>query len=378
MKNEIGLYLHFPFCVRKCNYCDFLSFSTDESIKQDYALAMIREIHAAAKDARDVRVDSVFLGGGTPSIMPARMMRRIFEALYSSFDISQNAEITMEMNPGTLQKANLSFAAECVNRVSLGVQSFEDHELELLGRIHKSRDAVKSVELLRSAGLKNINLDLMSGIPEQTLSSWRNTLKTAIELEVPHLSAYSLIVEEGTAFAKKSSEELKLPDEDSEREMYYETKSLLEKAGLYRYEISNYARPGYECRHNIRYWKRGDYLGFGIGAASLFHHKRWKNTESLKEYLKESENPVRLARDLENLSVRSEMEELMFLGLRMMEGVTEEDFRKEFHEDLRAVYGEVLDREISEGLMTKEGTRYYLTDRGIDVSNWVLSDFLLD
>lgn len=339
---------------------------------------MMEEIKSAAKDARDARVSTIFLGGGTPSIMPARMMRQIFATLYDCFDIADNAEITMEMNPGTLQKANLSFVSDFVNRVSLGVQSFQDEELRLLGRIHTRDQAIHSVELLKEAGIRNINIDLMSAIPSQTLSSWKDTLHTAVELDIPHISAYSLIIEEGTPFAKMKREDLNLPDEDTEREMYYETKRILERAGLFRYEISNYARPGFACRHNVRYWKRGEYLGFGIGAASFFHHKRWKNTDSMEEYLKNSKNPAFLVRDLENISKKSGMEEFMFLGLRMMEGVTEEDFQREFQENLRDVYGDVLDQEISEGLMKQEGTRYFLTDRGIDVSNWVLSDFLFD
>jgi oxygen-independent coproporphyrinogen-3 oxidase len=347
-------------------------------VKEKYGEAMMEEIKSAAGDMKDTCVSTIFLGGGTPSVMPAGVMRRIFSVLYDCFDISDHAEITMEMNPGTLQEENLSFVSDCVNRVSLGVQSFQDKELKLLGRIHNREQAIRSVELLKEAGIRNINIDLMSAIPSQTLSSWKDTLNTALDLEIPHISAYSLIIEEGTPFAKMKREDLNLPDEDTEREMYYETKRILNRAGFSRYEISNYARPGFACRHNVRYWKRGEYLGLGIGAASFFHHKRWKNTDSLEEYLKDSKSPALLVRNPENLSQKSEMEEFMFLGLRMMEGITAEDFQRAFQEDLREVYGKVLDQEISEGLMEREGTRYFLTDRGIDVSNWVLSDFLFD
>ncbi len=378
MREDLGLYLHFPFCVRKCNYCDFLSFASDEAAKRLYADAMIREIRSAAKETKDAVVSTIFLGGGTPSVMPADSLNTVLEALRDSFDISPDAEITMEANPGTLTEEMLSFLSEHVNRISLGVQSFNDRELQLLGRIHDRSEALHSIEEVKKTGIRNINIDLMSGIPEQTLNSWKDTLNTAVDLALPHISAYSLIIEEGTPFAHRKREELHLPDEDTERDMYYETKRILGGAGMKRYEISNYARPGHECRHNVRYWRRGEYLGFGIGAASFYHHRRWKNTDSFKKYLKESGNPKLLMCEEEKLTPQSEMEEFMFLGLRMMEGITEEDFREQFHRDLREVYGKTLKKEISEGLMGQDGTRYFLTDRGIDISNWVLSDFLLD
>lgn len=378
MEKDLGLYLHFPFCVRKCGYCDFLSFPADEAAKHAYADAIIREIRSRAKTLKNASVTTVFLGGGTPSVMPVKALEEIFRTLHDSFAVSPEAEITMEANPGTLSEEMISFLSRQVDRVSLGVQSFNDAELRLLGRIHSRDEALQSVDLLKKAGVRNINIDLMSGIPGQTLDSWRASLRTAVGLDLPHVSAYSLIVEEGTPFARVPMEDLHLPDEDTEREMYYETKQILGNAGLERYEISNYARPGYECRHNIRYWRRGDYLGFGIGAASLLNDRRWKNTDDFKNYVKNSGDPALIEREEEDLTARSCMEEFMFLGLRMMRGVTEEDFQGQFHCDLREVYGNVLDKEISEGLMQRDGTRYFLTDRGIDISNWVLSDFLAD
>ena len=377
---SLGLYLHFPFCVKKCRYCDFLSFPGNMDAMRLYAAAMIREMDACADLARDRHVVSIFLGGGTPSVMPARLLREIMSALRREFRVDPDAEITMEMNPGTLNAAVLSFAGDCVNRVSLGVQSFSDSELAMLGRIHTAAEAERGFAMLRDNGIRNISLDLMSGIPGHTAESLGRSLRTAVGLGPEHISVYSLIVEEGTPFWDlREKGQLPLPGEDEERAMYHMTKRILAESGYRRYEISNYARPGFSCRHNERYWRRGDYLGFGIGAASLFEEKRWSNTRDFHEYLECSSDPARIIRDLETLDARSEIEEFMFLGLREMEGVTEQDFRSSFGMAMRDIYGDTLDRLVSEGVMTSDGNgRWYLTERGIDVSNMVLAEFLLD
>lgn len=380
MMNGIGLYLHFPFCVRKCRYCDFLSFPPDEETKGRYAAALIREIRAYGGALRDREVDSVFLGGGTPSVMPVPHLRRIFEVLRETFRIAPGAEITMEVNPGTVTEPLMELIREEVSRVSLGVQSFDDRELAFLGRIHTASEADRSVERLRMAGVNNLNLDLMSGLPDQTEESWEKTLIHALSLRPEHISAYSLIVEEGTPFAAMRKEgRLPLPDEDTERRMYARTGEILAAAGFRRYEISNYAREGFACRHNIRYWRRGEYLGLGLGAASLMDETRWRNTRSLKTYLDGSASPEAILRDVERLDRKSEIEEFMFLGLRMTDGITEEAFRHAFALSLADVYGDVIRKLEREGLMTGDGRgRFRLTDYGIDISNEVLAEFLLD
>lgn len=377
---EIGLYLHLPFCVKKCAYCDFLSFPAGEETKQLYAQALIREIRAYSHPAKGRCVKSIFLGGGTPSVMSPRDLRQIFEALRDSYYIAPDAEITMEMNPGTVNASNLAVVSSYVNRVSLGVQSANDAELKALGRIHTFRDAVRSVELLRDGGISNINLDLMLGIPLQSAASLRETLSAVLALSPEHISAYSLILEEGTEFARLAERgELPLPDEETERELFNLAREVLAASGYRQYEFSNYAKEGFSCRHNIRYWKRGEYLGFGIGAASLFEGRRWRNTRDADLYLKDSADPRFLVREMEQLSLRSEIEEHMFLGLRMTEGITAEEFEERFHVPLREIYGEILDRQIGEGVMATDGRgRYYLTERGIEVSNVVLADFLMD
>ncbi|MDO4620257.1 MAG: radical SAM family heme chaperone HemW [Lachnospiraceae bacterium] len=380
MMKELGIYLHFPFCVRKCGYCDFLSFPAGEEMKSIYAAAMIREIRGYAEAMKDYKVTSIFAGGGTPSVMPVRELRRIFRALRDSFQITDDAEITMEINPGTVTPGLLPFIYDEINRVSMGLQSANDRELQLLGRIHTLRDFEKSYELLRETGLQNINIDLMSAIPDQTEQSWEETLRTACSFEPQHISAYSLIIEDGTPFERLYSQgKLRLPDEEAERRMYYKTKEILAGRGYEQYEISNYAKPGFRSRHNSRYWQRGSYLGLGLGASSLIGETRWKNTDQMDLYLKESADPQKLVTEMEELDRRSAIEEFMFLGLRMTDGITEEDFRNSFSLELQDIYGETLQRlEEEEMLQHDANDRYRLTERGIDLSNRVLSAFLFD
>lgn len=377
---DVGLYLHFPFCVRKCRYCDFLSFPADENTKKVYASQMIREIRGYEKTLAGRTVSSIFLGGGTPSLMPPGSLKEIFRALYDCFDVSPKAEITMEVNPGTLSEKVLFLIGERVNRVSLGAQSFRDEELKYLGRIHSAREAENSFRRLRDAGVANINLDLMSGIPLQTEESLAESLRAAASLRPEHISCYSLIVEEGTPFhSMQQQEKLPLPDEEAERRFYYLTRDFLENEGYHRYEISNFAREGCECRHNLRYWRRGDYIGFGLGAASLFNHTRWRNTRSLSRYLRDANDPGKLVREMEQLDKKSEIEEYMFLGLRTQAGISTADFEMQFGLPAGDIYGDVLKDLTDQGLLeTADGTYLRLTDRGIDVSNRVLAMFLLD
>lgn len=379
MEADLGIYLHFPFCVRKCRYCDFLSAPADGSVRHAYAEALIREIRASAGAYAGASVSSVFLGGGTPPLMAARDLAAVMDALGASFRLKADAEITMEVNPGTLNGSILSFIRTYVNRVSMGVQSFDDGELKTLGRIHTAREAVRGVSLLRGAGVKNLNLDLMTGIPGQTQETLSATLAEALPLSPEHLSVYSLIVEEGTPFfALAERGGLDLPGEETEREMYWNTRRTLAEAGYQSYEISNYAKPGFACRHNLRYWERKSYLGFGTGAASLWNETRWKNTADLSFYLKNSGTPGALMREMEVLPLRARMEEFAFLGLRKTEGVREADFFSAFGLPFGEVYGAAAAKLLEQGLLAEEDRRWFLTERGVDVSNTVLAEFLLD
>lgn len=387
MREAVGVYIHFPFCVKKCSYCDFLSGPADRGTKKAYSDALCREIYSFGREygmqelfseGEKIPVDTIFLGGGTPSVMDPADLTRVMETVRKVFDILPEAEISMEMNPGTFREELLAFVKKSMGRVSLGLQSADDSELSRLGRIHTYSEFERCYAALRDAGISNINVDLMSAIPGQTLVSWEKSLTRILGMEPEHISCYSLIIEEGTPFFELLEKgRLDLPNEDEEREMYYLTERLMNAHGYHRYEISNYARPGYECRHNVRYWRRSPYIGFGIGAASLLDETRWSNTCDLQRYLSGSGSLSDIREEIHHLSVREQMEEFMFLGLRMMEGVSAADFGEKFGCELDSVYGGVCEKLISEGLLVREGDRYKLTSRGIDVSNAVLAEFLL-
>ncbi len=385
----LGIYLHIPFCVKKCLYCDFLSFPSDDTARERYVNALLREIDAQSALYGQYEVHTIFFGGGTPSLLTAEQIDRLLSRLASRFHFAEReTEITLEANPGTVSEA---FLASCrrsgVNRLSLGLQSASDKELKALGRIHTWQDFLGSWRAAGRAGFTSLNVDLMSALPGQTLESWMDTLRRAAELEPAHLSAYSLIVEEGTPFYELYGEKGEaarrgfpaLPDEDEERRMYERTGEFLARRGYDRYEISNYARPGYRCRHNLSYWKRVDYAGFGLGAASLRQNVRWSNTRSMEEYLAccaDTGLETSMKKDLQRLDRAEQMEEFMFLGLRMTEGVEEEAFRQSFGERLEDVYEEAVGKLIREGLLLHEKGRYRLTERGVDVSNYALAEFL--
>lgn len=380
MKKELELYLHIPFCIRKCAYCDFLSAPADEAERQEYVETLIREIQSYREEFRGYRVSTVFMGGGTPSILTCGQMTDIFRALRDTFAIEADAEITIEANPGTVDAEKIrAWKQAGINRVSIGLQTVNDKELKLLGRIHTFQQFLDTYQLVREHGFGNVNIDLISAIPGQTLASWRLTLQTVAELEPEHISAYSLILEEGTPFyeryADASSSEL--PDEETDRAIYEETERFLQKYGYSRYEISNYAKPGYACRHNIGYWKRTEYLGIGLGASSLIRRQRFHNTTDHREYLECVRCGNSIRRETELLSREDEMEEFMFLGLRMTEGIRISEFKEIFGQDIGEVYKTPLFRMEQAGLLEIQEGRVRLTKRGIDISNYVFEQFLL-
>lgn len=383
MKNKqaLELYIHIPFCVRKCAYCDFLSFPATERAHEEYVAKLIEEINGQSAGFQDYRVTSIFLGGGTPSILSADLMRDLFEALYQCFDIAVDAEISIEANPGTLTMEKLFMYHTCgINRISIGLQSADDEELKMLGRIHCYDDFLKSFQRARQAGFTNINVDLMSALPGQTVQSWKNTLRKVMMLKPEHISAYSLIIEEGTPFYDRyHADRSAFPDEEMDREMYHLTKEVMAAQGFRRYEISNYAKPGYECRHNIGYWTGVDYLGLGLGASSYTHGFRYHNVTDMDEYLSlDLSESGAAARDIQKLSEKEQIEEFMFLGLRMMSGVSGSEFFERFGLNLWSIYGEVFERLAAQGLLEVRKPEVRLTELGIDVSNMVLSEFLLE
>ena len=382
-KRNLELYLHIPFCVRKCNYCDFFSASGTEEEQEAYASAMVQEIQSYQELSGEYEVQTIFLGGGTPSLLTPEQIEQIFNAIYHTFSVNENAEITMEMNPGTVDIEKLhAMKAAGVNRLSIGLQSAQNEELKMLGRIHTFEEFLETWKLIEQAGFKNRNIDLMSALPGQTIESYEDTLSKVLALEPEHISAYSLILEEGTVFydwyekGKLDRGAWKLPSEEEEYAMGELTILRLAEAGMHRYEISNYAKPGKECRHNLGYWDRTEYLGIGAGSSSLIKGERFDHIRDRKAYIEKIRNGESILIDRELLSVESQMEEFMYLGLRKVEGVSRTDFQNYFGKNVDDVYGKILDKLEEEQLLEFSGDRIRLTHRGMDVSNCVLAEFL--
>lgn len=407
---RLGIYIHIPFCVKKCLYCDFLSFPAPEEEKKEYVQALLAEIGREAVFYTDYIVDSVFFGGGTPTVLPEGAVEGILDCLRQSFcfagdrEAEEEAEITVEINPATADRKKLeSLRRAGVNRISIGTQSVHDRELAYLGRVHKAEDFFRIYEDAVASGFTNINVDLMAALPGQTAADYMESLEQVAGLGPAHISAYSLIIEEGTPFYELYGGEnaegkngagmpglgivgenggrrgiLPLPSEEEEREMYEDTGTFLKERGYYRYEISNYARPGLECRHNIGYWERKDYAGFGLGAASMVDNVRWKNFSDMKRYIRGNLVKKESVReDCVRLSLQEQMEEFMFLGLRLTKGISRRKFRETFGRDVEEVYRPVMEKLHRQGLLELDKGEYIrLTPYGRDVSNYVMAEFL--
>lgn len=408
---DLSIYIHIPFCVRKCLYCDFLSFpvsddafaqtcgnawrDTPQEVMISYVNRLQKEIETAAVQYNKYQVLSVFWGGGTPSLLPIGGVSRIMETIRRYYHVAEDAEITIEMNPDTATEDKLcEYITAGINRISIGLQSADDQELARIGRIHDYKSFEKAYELSRKAGFRNINIDLMAALPNQSTASYERTLKKVTALAPEHISAYSLTLEEGTPLYAQRAK-YRFPTEDEDREMYALTGEYFASCGYHRYEISNYALGGFECRHNKVYWQRGNYVGFGLGASSMVENVRWTNPTDMEQYRNyveklsvngvitecdaayvqvEAENAV----NRQALTTREQMEEYMFLGLRMMCGVGEQEFKDEFGMSMETVYGDAIDKLCAQGLLVSEAGRVRLTERGIDVSNYVMAQFLFD
>lgn len=380
MKKDLGLYLHIPFCIQKCGYCDFLSAPAGREEREAYVQALEKEIRSYGDFAGGYRVSTVFVGGGTPSCLEASQTERIFEAVKDTFEIERMPEISMEMNPGTVTKEKLQAYKNCgINRLSIGLQSVRDSNLRLLGRIHTYEEFLESFRLAREAGFQNINVDLISSLPGQTEESWREELKTIAELSPEHISVYQLILEEGTTFYEKYAAHPELlPDEETSRAIYQATEEVLGQYGFHQYEISNYAKEGRECRHNLKYWERDDYLGLGLGAASMVRNIRMNNTGDMKTYLEKCGEPKTMRTDVQFLEEPRQIEEFMFLGLRKTRGISKKEFRRVFGRDIELVYEKALKKLFSSGMLLEKKDRLYLSKEGVLLSNAVLSEFLFD
>lgn len=374
MSKNISLYIHIPFCVRKCLYCDFPSFALPESCYEDYVKALCGEIEEYASDFRGMKVRTIFFGGGTPSVLPPRLLGRIMDTIMSKFDVDSDAEISVETNPGTLDAKKLNeMKSMYFNRLSMGLQAWQDRLLKKIGRIHTADVFEINYLQARDAGFKNINVDLMFALPTQSLDDWQETLEKVISLNPEHISAYSLIIEEGTPFFDMYERGvIKETDEELDRNMYYLANEMLSDKGYGRYEISNFAKRGYECRHNIVYWRTEEYRGFGLGAHSYVNGERFHNTCDFKKYI----SFEGLGEDREILTEKEKQEEFMFMGLRITEGISENVFKERFAKSIYDVYGSQIRELTLNKLLISDKERLYLSDRGIDVSNQIFEKFI--
>lgn len=364
----LGLYVHVPFCARKCAYCDFASWAGRQADMPRYVDAVCSEITRRAAQCGHPAADTVFFGGGTPSLLPAELFKRLARTLRQQFHILPDAEWTVECNPGTLTQRFADTLAACgVTRISLGMQAAQPQLLRALNRIHDMHGVRQAVEIARAAGIGQLNLDLMLGLPGQTLQHWQDTLSQALSLRPQHISCYALIVEEGTVlYDAVARGEAVLPDEQLERSMYALCRSTLQAHGFHQYEISNFALDGCECRHNVNCWKREDYLGFGCAAHSLWQNERRANPSDLNEYLNHA------APEVEHISANEAMFESLMLGLRLTAGIDESDFARRHGRALWDVYGQRLTPALLDGRLTRQDGRIALTEHGMDVMTSVL------
>ncbi|ELC8364232.1 MAG: radical SAM family heme chaperone HemW [Clostridium perfringens] len=376
--DKISLYIHIPFCAQKCLYCDFPSFARKDHLRKAYIEALNKEIISLREKHNNLEINTIFIGGGTPSVLEADELECLLKEV-AKLNISKDIEYSMECNPGNLTEEKLEVMKKYgVNRISMGLQAKQDNLLKGLGRIHNYKTFKENFLLAKKVGFNNINVDLMFGLPNQRLNEWEETLREIISLEPAHISAYSLIIEEGTAFYNLyENDKLKLPTEEEERKMYHLAKKILEENGFNQYEISNYAKEGKECRHNLAYWNMDNWIGVGSAAASYIDGKRIKNISSVEKYINSINEKREAVEEIINNSKNDNMEEFMFMGLRKINGIDENEFKNRFSMNINDVYGEILNKYIDEGLLIRESGRIFLSEKGIEISNIIMADFLL-
>lgn len=372
---EVALYIHIPFCKQKCFYCDFPSYARKDDLMSDYIEALLIELKEKIKG---YKVRSLFIGGGTPSYLNEENLRKLMKVI-KNINFVENAEKTIECNPGTVSEEKFNIMKDGgINRLSFGLQTTKNNLLKGIGRIHTFEAFKDNYKLARSVGFNNINIDMMFGLPNQSVKDWTESLEEVAKLNPEHISAYSLIIEEGTPFYKLYNEDkLKLPSEEEEREMYKKCKDILIENGYHQYEISNYAKEGKECLHNEVYWMCDEYIGVGASSSSYIDGKRIKNIDDLREYIKRIGNGESIV-DEEIINTKNDdIEEFMFMGLRMNCGIEEEEFKRRFNTNVDDIYKDVIEGNINKGLLERKRGRIYLTDKGIELSNMVMSDMIL-
>ena len=382
-QKEVGLYIHIPFCKQKCEYCDFYSVANKDELIPQYVQSLLNEIKGVSNsknlDFIPV-VTTIYIGGGTPSYLKSNFISQILSTIYENYQVVKDAEITVEVNPGTVTLDKLEeYVKAGVNRLSIGLQTTHDYLLQKIGRIHNYYDFLDTYHFAREVGIQNINVDLMLGLPEQTLIELQDSVEEVISLEPEHISVYSLILEEGTKLEKKVLEgELKLPLEEEERSMYWKTKALLEESGYIHYEISNFAKPNYQAKHNLNCWNQKEYIGFGAGAHSYINGVRYSNISSIKKYLLNDQNRTwEKNRELhEKLNQEAKQKEYMLLGLRKIEGVSVQEFKSKFVANPIYLYHTELEKLSEEKLLEIDGDTIKLTNKGLDLANLVWEEFV--
>ena len=374
MLKPLGLYLHIPFCVQKCKYCDFTSFVKSENDIDEYVKILEKELDFVKNYTEDYYLDSVFFGGGTPSILSEENMEFLMNKIKRSFYINDNCEFSFEANPKTVQLKKLkAYKSFGFNRISIGVQSLDDELLNKIGRVHNVKDFLECYSAAKLAGFENINYDIMFALPEQSFKKLEETVDNILKFDPDSISAYSLILEEGTPLYY---EKHNYPDDDENRRMYYMIRDKLKEKGLNQYEISNFAKIGKECRHNIKYWELAPYIGVGVCASSFFENARSTNPKNLDEYKAYVEGKKPLFLTEEKQSTEDLMGEFMFLGLRKTKGISDVDFQKLFNISFFEKYKDVIEKHKENGLIEIENDRIFLTEKGMDLSNFVMSDFV--
>ena len=381
-KNEIGVYIHIPFCMKKCFYCDFVSYANNEDMIEKYIKALEKEIKIKAEENKLLKINTIYIGGGTPSFIDSKHIVYIINAIKESFNVKENAEITIEVNPRTVTKNKLEDYIKCgINRISIGLQTTNNELLKQIGRIHTYEQFLETYNLIRMVGFNNINVDLMLALPNQTIKDLEDSLNKVIMLKPEHISVYSLILEEKTKlYDLVESGKLELLDESIERNMYWKVKNILEQNGYKHYEISNFAKQGYESKHNLDCWNQEEYLGMGVAAHSYLNNKRYSNTENLEQYINKLLDEEGIKNDIvtvhEEQTLEDKQKEYMLLGLRKIEGIKISDFKNKFVQNPIYIFRKELDKLVKEDLIQVEDNNIKLTKKGLDLANLVFEEFV--
>lgn len=376
---DLSLYIHIPFCSSKCSYCDFLSFACKDEKIHSYIDALLIELELYKEKIMDYEIKTIFIGGGTPSSIDEIHITRILNYIMENYNVERLEEVSIESNPGSLSKEKVkAYKDSGVNRISMGLQSLNDNILKNIGRTHSSKDFYNSLEIIREVGIDNINADLMFGLPGQSLSDVLYSLDQVLKLEIEHISYYGLILEEGTDMYRRYEKgEIQLPSEDEEREMYHNIVRILKEHGYQHYEISNFSKPGYSCKHNLTYWDIKPYLGIGLNSHSNMEDKRFSNTINIEDYISKLKNRTLPVIEEVNIFTDTEIEEFCIFGLRKIRGIDKLDFKKRFNKNIEDIYGIEIEKHVKNGLIINTDTNIRFTSLGLDLSNQVEVDFLI-